>query len=193
MKSISVFCGSSLGRDPEFLNAARHLGKTLAEKDISLVYGGSKVGIMGVVADAALDCGGRVIGVLPRLLQRKEISHTGLTELILCETMHERKMKMFERSEGFIALPGGFGTLEEVVEILTWQQLGLHQFPIGFLNVRGFYNHLQLFFEQMVNSELLKPEHRTMAIFEDSVPALLQRMGSYQAPPVPKWLSEEST
>jgi uncharacterized protein (TIGR00730 family) len=144
MKSICVFCGSSNGDDPQFIETARNLGKALAESGITLVYGGANVGLMGAVADASLDSGGSVIGALPQFLQGKEIAHTGLTELILCETMHQRKTKMFELSQGFIALPGGFGTLEEVVEILTWQQLGLHKYPVGFLNVNGFFGPPQL-------------------------------------------------
>jgi len=151
------------------------------------------VGIMGAVADAVMANKGHVIGVLPKFLQTKEVAHTGLSELILVETMHERKTKMFQLSEGFIALPGGFGTLEEVVEILTWQQLGLHQYPVGFLNVEGYYDHLRLFFQQMEKSHLLRTDHLDMAIFNATVPGLLQDMRSYQPPEVPKWLHKSST
>jgi uncharacterized protein (TIGR00730 family) len=148
---------------------------------------------MCTVADAALERNGKVIGVLPKLLQDKEVAHNGLTELILCETMHERKTKMFELSEGFIALPGGFGTLEEVLEILTWQQLGLHGFPIGFLNINGYYNHLRLFFNEMESKELLKAENKNMALFSEDILGLLEQMTSYRAPDVAKWISKSFT
>lgn len=193
MKSLCVFCGSSFGDNPAFLQAARSLGRQLAEKEINLVYGGANVGLMGAVADSCLESGGKVVGVLPRFLQGKEIAHTNLTELIICETMHERKTKMFELSQGFIALPGGFGTLEEVVEILTWQQLGLHKWPVGFLNVDGFFDHLQMFFDEMERTKLLKPENKKMALFEGRVSDLLLTMDSYCAPEVTKWISKSSS
>ncbi|MBK7844448.1 MAG: TIGR00730 family Rossman fold protein [Bdellovibrionales bacterium] len=192
MKSLCIFCGSSSGNNPDFLKSARSLGQYLAENRITLIYGGANVGIMGVVADSTLESGGSVIGVLPKFLQGKEIAHTGLTELILCETMHERKMKMFELSHGFIALPGGFGTLEEVVEILTWQQLGFHKYPVGFLNIGGFFNHLKMFFDEMERTRLLRAENKKMALFGSSVPDLLKTMKSYKAPEVTKWISSSS-
>lgn len=188
MKSVCVFCGSSSGDDPAFIKTARLLGQTLAENQITLVYGGANVGLMGAVADAVLEHGGKVIGVLPKFLQGKEIAHQGLTELILCETMHERKTKMFELSEGFIALPGGFGTLEEVVEILTWQQLGLHQYPVAFVNVNGYYDHLRSFFNEMERTQLLKTENRNMALFADVVSEALTQMKSYRPINVEKWV-----
>jgi uncharacterized protein (TIGR00730 family) len=138
MKSISVFCGSSMGVDPVYISEAILLGKTLAERSIQLVYGGARIGLMGAVADSVLNNHGKVIGVLPYFLKSKEIAHDGLTELILVESMHERKMKMHDLCDGIIALPGGFGTLEELFEILTWGQLGLHKKPVGVLNVNGF-------------------------------------------------------
>jgi uncharacterized protein (TIGR00730 family) len=190
MKSVSVFCGSSFGNDPAFKLAAQELGAELAKKNVTLVYGGAQVGLMGTVADAVLDNGGKAIGVLPTLLNTKEIAHPRLTEFIACETMHERKMKMFERSEGFIALPGGFGTLEEVVEILTWGQLGLHRYPIAFLNVKGYYDHLKVMFEQMAKAELLKQEHLSTALFADNVTDLLKKMESYVPPALPKWIKD---
>lgn len=176
MKSVSVFCGSSMGSDPKFKEAAYTLGKSIADKGINLVYGGAKIGLMGVVADAALENGGRVIGVLPTVLNEREMAHTGLSELILCETMHERKTKMFELSEGFIALPGGFGTLEEISEILTWQQIGMHKFPVGLLNVDGYYNHLEQLFDHMEKQGLLTPENRKAAIFKNDVETLFKAM-----------------
>lgn len=193
MKSICVFCGSTPGNDPQFLTTARLLGKTLAEEKITLVYGGANVGLMGAVADAAMENGGRVIGVLPHFLQRKEVAHREITELILCETMHERKTKMFELSEGFIALPGGFGTLEEVVEILTWGQLGLHRHPTAFLNVNGYYDSLKALFNHMEQKELLKSENNQMALFGNSVEDVLKKMKNYKAPAVSKWITTSST
>lgn len=176
MKSICVFCGSNLGNGSIFVQTAQSLGTALAEQNITLVYGGSNVGLMGAVADAALKKGGSVIGVLPRFLQQKEIAHPGLSELILCETMHERKKKMFELSQGFMALPGGFGTLEEIIEILTWRQLGLHEFPIAFLNVQGFYDSLLQQFNRMESSDFLSTKNKRMAIFESDIPTLIQKM-----------------
>ena len=142
MTSISVFCGSSSGKDEKIIESAYRTGRVLAQQKIKLVYGGGKVGLMGKVAQGALDEGGLVIGVIPYFLKHKEVHHTGLTELILVETMHQRKLKMYELSEGVIMLPGGFGTFEEFFEILTWAQLGLHQNPMGILNVNGYYDKL---------------------------------------------------
>lgn len=189
MKSLCVFCGSSSGNNPEFIRSAQLLGQYLAENGITLIYGGANVGIMGAIADSTLENGGSVKGVLPKFLQGKEIAHTGLTELIICETMHERKIKMFELSQGFVALPGGFGTLEEVVEILTWQQLGFHKYPVGFLNIGGFFDHLRMFFDEMERTRLLKAENKKMALFGSSVLDLLNTMKSYKAPEVTKWIS----
>lgn len=193
MKSICVFCGSSSGNHPDFIDSGKKLGQVLAENKIALVYGGSNGGIMGAVADSVLEHGGQAIGVLPKFLQAKEIAHKGLSEFHLCETMHERKTKMFELSEGFIALPGGFGTLEEIVEILTWGQLGLHKHPMIFLNLNGYYDHLKKQFEVMEQSQLLKPENRSMALFVNTVDELLPAMRAYQAPNVSKWISKDKT
>lgn len=193
MKSVTVFCGSSFGNDAAFEATAEELGYALADKKIKLIYGGAKVGLMGTVADAELERGGEVIGLLPKLLMTKEIAHEGLTELILCESMHERKTKMFERSEGFVALPGGFGTLEEIIEILTWAQLGLHKYPMCFLNVNGYYDHLNHLFQQMEDSKLLKPENRQMAMFATSVAELFEKMNNYDPPVVGKWITKEQS
>jgi uncharacterized protein (TIGR00730 family) len=193
MKSLCVFCGSSFGNDPSFLDAAKELGRALAYEKITLVYGGANVGLMGSIADATLESGGRVIGVLPKFLQEKELAHKGLTDLVLCDSMHERKTKMYEISESFLALPGGFGTLEELSEVLTWQQLGLHRRPIGVLNVNGYYDHLESMFNVMLENQLLKAETRNMAIFDTSIPGLLAKMRSYVAPIVPKWIHKAST
>ena len=189
MKTICVFCGSSSGSNREYLVSARKLGHFFAHNKISLVYGGASVGLMGAVADSILAEGGRVIGVLPGFLQEKEIAHKKLSQLIVCNSMHERKQKMFELSDGFIALPGGFGTLEEILEMLTWQQLGLHKKPIGFLNVQGFFNNLKQLFNHMENEKLLKPENKQMALFAETIPELLDLMKKYRAPATSKWIS----
>ncbi len=193
MKSICVFCGSSLGSDSEFINAATEVGKLIAESKMTLVYGGANVGLMGAVASAALEAGGEVIGVMPKFLAGKEIAHKRLTKMILTESMHDRKTKMYELSEGFVALPGGYGTLEEVSELLTWQQLGLHKYPIGFLNVSGFYDHLNQFFAEMERSRLRDPDHREMALFSNNISDLLGSMSTYVAPDVTQWIEKGRT
>ncbi|MEO5890762.1 MAG: TIGR00730 family Rossman fold protein [Ferruginibacter sp.] len=188
MKRITVFCGSSLGHKEVFKNAAGLLGKALVQRKIDLVYGGAKVGLMGTIADAVLQEGGKVIGVLPRFLQAKELAHEGLTELVLTDSMHERKTKMNELSDGALALPGGFGTLEELFEMLTWGQLGLHKKPVGVLNVSGFYDSLDLFTQTMVDSGFLKEMNRDMLLIDKNIEQILDKMENYQAPDVVKWL-----
>ncbi|MDV7697713.1 TIGR00730 family Rossman fold protein [Chryseobacterium soli] len=191
MKSITVFCGSSFGSDEIFKNQAVLLGQTLAQQNIQLVYGGSDVGLMGAVADGALQEGGKVIGVLPRFLQSKEIAHTRLTELIVVETMHERKTKMNELCDGVIVLPGGYGTLEEFFEMITWAQLGLHQKPIGILNIDSFYDDLIKLLQNMVEKGFLKQVNQEMLLISDSVNELLEKMRNYKAPAVGKWISKD--
>ncbi|WGQ10974.1 TIGR00730 family Rossman fold protein [Pedobacter gandavensis] len=191
MKRITVFCGSSFGTEQEFETQAYLLGRTLAARNIGLVYGGANVGLMGTVADGAIENKGTVIGVLPRFLQNKEIAHHGLTELILVETMHERKTKMNELSDGVIALPGGFGTLEELFEMLTWAQLGLHKKPIAILNINGFYDELLALVETMVKKGFLKPVNQQMLLISDHIDDLLHKMTNYEAPAVGKWISKE--
>lgn len=193
MKSICVFCGSSSGNNPDFLAAAKNLGKSLAQNDITLIYGGAAIGMMGAVADAVLAHGGKAVGVIPEFLSRKEIRHQHLTELITVKSMHQRKQQMAELSEGFIALPGGFGTLEEVCEIITWSQLGLVRHPVGILNVNGFYKHLLLQFDHMVEQGYLKRENHQIVIHSDQVQDLLQKMDDYQPVSVPKWLDLSKT
>lgn len=190
MKRITVFCGSSFGTDKVFEEQAYLLGKTLATKTIGLVYGGANVGLMGAIADGALQNGGEVIGVLPYFLQSKEIAHTGLTELILVESMHERKTKMNELCDGVIALPGGFGTLEEFFEMLTWGQLGLHKKPIAILNIDGFYNSLLEMMQTMVNKGLLKDANHKMVLISHSIDELLDKMQNYKAPESGKWIAK---
>ena len=192
MKRITVFCGSSSGTDTIFLTQATILGQTLAKKNIELVYGGANVGLMGAVADGVLNHGGKVIGVLPIFLQSKELAHNNLTELILVDTMHERKTKMNDLCDGVIALPGGFGTLEELFEMLTWAQLGLHKKPIGILNTNGFYDALLVLIQTMVDKGFLKPSNQQMLLISDTIDELLVKMEKYQAPTVTKWINKET-
>jgi uncharacterized protein (TIGR00730 family) len=191
MKSVAIFCGSSSGSDDIYYSEAAMLGKILAQQKIQIVYGGAKVGLMGAVADGALKEGGLVIGVLPNFLKSKEIAHTGLTDLILVESMHERKLKMHELSDGIIALPGGFGTLEELFEMLTWSQLGLHKKPIGLLNVNGFYDALMQMLLTMVSQGFLKEINYNMLLVNPTIHDLIKRMKQYVAPIVGKWITED--
>lgn len=193
MKSITVFCGSSYGSEAIYEEQATILGKTLAQNGITLVYGGASVGLMGAVANAALEAGGKVIGVIPRFLNSREIAHIGLSELILVESMHERKAKMNELCEGVITLPGGFGTMEELFEMLTWAQLGLHQKPIGLLNTRGYYDALNYLVKTMEEQGFLKSVYRDMLLVSEDINDLLIKMKNYEAPEVPKWISKETT
>ena len=191
MKRITVFCASSFGTEKIYEEQAIALGKTLAEQNIELVYGGANVGLMGAVADGALNAGGKVIGVLPNFLRSKEIAHLGLTELILVESMHERKTKMNELCDGVIALPGGFGTLEELFEMLTWAQLGLHKKPIAILNVNGFYDALIELLQTMTEKGLLKEVNQKMLLVSDTIDDLLYQMKNYVAPTVGKWIDKK--
>lgn len=191
MKNITVFCGSSFGTDEIFREQAELLGKTLAKQNIGLVYGGANVGLMGAVADGALSENGTVIGVLPNFLRSKEIAHLGLTELILVESMHERKTKMNDLCDGVIALPGGFGTLEELFEMLTWAQLGLHKKPIAILNINGFYDALIELLKVMVEKGLLKDVNQEMLLVSDNIDDLLTKMKNYTPPTVGKWIDEK--
>lgn len=191
MKSIVVFCGSSEGSDAKYTTDAYNLGKTCAENGISLVYGGSKIGIMGQVAKGALEHDGKVIGVIPEFLKIREVFHDGLFNLIITKNMHERKLKMHELSEGIIMLPGGFGTLEEFFEMLTWSQLGLHQYPIGILNTNGFYDSLLEMMERMVEKGFVKQENLNTILVDDTIEGLLDQMNRYKPLPTPKWIQKE--
>src|SRR5829696_1126569 len=191
MKRVSVFCGSSLGTEEVFQKQAYLLGEILAAQKIGLVYGGANVGLMGAVADGVLSKGGEVIGVLPNFLQAKEIAHKNLTQLILVETMHQRKTTMNDLSDGVIALPGGFGTLEEFFEMLTWAQLGLHKKPIALLNVEGFFDSLKILFHTMVDKGFLKKINHEMLLISDDINDLLSQMKNYTAPSVTKWITKE--
>ena len=191
MKRITVFCGSSFGTDEIYKEQAALLGQTLAKQNIELVYGGANVGLMGVVADGCLNEGGKVIGVLPDFLRSKEIAHTGLTELILVESMHERKTKMNDLCDGVIALPGGFGTLDELFEMITWAQLGLHKKPIAILNINGFYDSLIELLQTMTDKGLLKEANQKMLLVSDDIEDLLDKMKNYVAPTVGKWIDKK--
>lgn len=190
MNAITVFCGSSSGRNTNFSTQAFALGSFLAEKKIKVIYGGAKIGLMGAVANGALQKNGQVIGVIPDFLKTKEVVHDSLTELITVQTMHERKTKMSDLADGFIILPGGFGTMEEFFEILTWAQLGLHKKPIGLLNVDGYYNALIDLFDNMMKEELIKQSNQSMVLIDDSIDSLYQQMTSYLPPKVKLWISE---
>lgn len=183
---IAVFCGSSSGNNPVYLEAARSLGKALARQQLDLVYGGAKVGLMGEVANSVIENGGRVFGVMPTALVEKEVAHQGLTELYIVKDMHERKSKMAELSDAFIAMPGGVGTMEEIFEAWTWAQLGYHQKPCCFLNVDGYYDHLLTFVDQMVSEGFLWETYRQMLQVSDSPQTLINLIESYQ-PPRTKW------
>lgn len=187
MRRICIFCGSSTGRNPIYAEQAAALGKLLAEREIGLVYGGASVGIMGAVADAVLAAGGEAIGVIPKHLVSAEVAHAGLTELHVTEDMHERKAKMAELSDAFLALPGGVGTLEELAEMWTWAQLGLHGKPIGLVDVAGFFRPLRDFVDHMVTEGFVRPQHRDMVFVDADPEVLLDAFAAYRPPVVPKW------
>jgi uncharacterized protein (TIGR00730 family) len=188
---LCVFLGSSTGRSPIYAETARAFGGLLARRGIGLVYGGGSVGLMGIIADGACAAGGEVIGVIPEALRARELDHQGLTELHVVRTMHERKALMAELSDGFVALPGGIGTFEELFEVWTWAQLGYHAKPCGLLNVNGFYDRMSEFVDHVVAEGFLKAEHRAMLIVEDKPEAMLATMATYLPPPTTKWLGED--
>jgi uncharacterized protein (TIGR00730 family) len=190
---LCVFCGSSTGLDPAFASAARALGTELARRDIGVVYGGGNVGLMGIVADAALAAGGDVIGVIPHALVARELAHESLTELHVVDSMHERKALMASLSDGFIALPGGFGTLEEFCEAVTWTQLGVHAKPCGLLNVAGFYDGLLAFLEHALAEEFLRPTHREIVVSNAHPVVLVDRVIAWRPPMVAKWIGRDET
>lgn len=193
LKRICVFCGSSPGSRPIYTESAVALAQCLVSRGLSIVYGGSKVGLMGALADAALSAGGEVIGVIPRGLVAKEVAHNGLTDLRIVSSMHERKALMADLSDGFIALPGGYGTLEEFCEILTWTQLGLHRKPCGILNVDAYYDHLLRLFDHAVAESFLKPSYREYVLAGTDPGALLDLMLSRHVPAVDKWIDRAET
>ncbi|HLW33407.1 MAG TPA: TIGR00730 family Rossman fold protein [Aequorivita sp.] len=191
LNTICVFCGSSDGNDPAITEAAKTLGEIFAQEDITLVYGAAKIGVMGTLAKSVLDNNGQVIGIIPEFLKMKEVVHLGLTELITTQNMHQRKMKMQEESDAFIALPGGMGTLEELFEIVTWLQLGLHKKPIGILNVNGFYDDLITLLENMVRKALLSQENFNLLLVDSDPKKLLVKMTNFERPDLTKWLNSD--
>lgn len=191
MKSIAVFCGSSSGTDSEILETSYLLGETLAKRNITLVYGASQLGIMGEVARGVLDANGQVLGIIPHFLKTKEIVHPSLSELIVTQNMHDRKVQMYDKSDGFIMLPGGFGTVDEFFEITTWGQLGLHTKPIGILNINGYFDHLLAYCNTMVTRGFLKQDHLNAVVVDATIDGLLEKMKHYKPLPAPQWLNKE--
>lgn len=192
LKAVCVYCGSNFNGDLQVRNAIKQLAETLVKQEIKLVYGGGSVGIMGVLANDVLDAGGEVIGVIPQFLMDKEVGHTGVTEMIVTENMHQRKQKMADLSDGFVILPGGFGTLEEFFEVLTWLQLGLHNKPIGVLNVNGFYDPLFAQMEMMVQHKFLKPANRDLVFNEADATILIDKMDHFSAIPDEVWFRDRN-
>ncbi|MFC4761559.1 LOG family protein [Dyella koreensis] len=190
--ALCVYCGSSPGGHPEYAEQARAFGTEMARRGITLIYGGGKVGLMGTVADAVLAGGGKVVGVIPRQLVEREVAHPNLTEMHVVETMHQRKTRMYELSDAFVALPGGFGTMDEMFEMLTWAQLGLHKYPCAFLDVRGYYRQLRGMMDHMVDERFVRPEQRDGVWFGDSMEKLFHWMEHYQGEYTPKWIDRSS-
>ncbi len=188
MKRLCVFCGSSAGSRPVYAEAARATGRLMAERGIGLVYGGGNVGLMGEVADAVLAAGGEVTGVIPHQLVEREVGHRGLTTLHVVGTMHERKALMADLADGFVALPGGFGTLDELCEVLTWSQLGIHAKPCGVLNVDGYFGALLALFDHAVAEGFVRPAHRALVLEATAPELLLERMAAFRAPSTEKWI-----
>ena len=191
MKNIAVFCGSSLGSNKNIIKQAKHVGASLVNNNIGLVYGGSKIGLMGTVVDEVLGSGGEALGIIPEFLKTKEIVHEGLTELIVTKNMHDRKVMMYERSDGFIIIAGGFGTMDELFENTTWGQLGLHSKPIGILNSSDYYSFLIMQFDRMVSEGFLTKESLNAVIVSDSIEDLLEEMKDFKPLPKPNWLNLE--
>ncbi len=188
LKKLAVYCGSSAGNSPKIKSEARRVGQFLAKGQIDLVFGAGKIGIMGLVVESVLENGGNAIGVIPEFLKHKEIVHLGLNQLITTKTMHERKQIMTDLSDGFVILPGGFGTMDEFFEVLTWSQLGLHQKPIGILNVDGYYDDLLQLFDKMVEKRILKKENQDLILVADNMPSLYEQMINFSPKATPKWL-----
>jgi uncharacterized protein (TIGR00730 family) len=190
LRSVTVYCGSNTGADPAYAEATRALARLVAGSGMRVVDGGGHVGLMGVLADAAMEAGGEVIGVMPQALIDREIGHRGLSELRVVGSMHERKALMAELGDAFVALPGGIGTLEELIEVYTWSQLGIHRKPLGVLNVNGYYDGLATFLDHAVEERFLRPQHRDVLAFEAEPEALLARLAGAEPPPLAKWLTE---
>jgi uncharacterized protein (TIGR00730 family) len=193
LSSVCVFCGSNAGADPAYEEAARQVGTGLAERGVRLVYGGGRVGLMGAIADAALAAGGEVVGVIPEQIVALEVGHRGVGDLRVVGSMHERKALMAELSDAFIALPGGIGTFEELFEIYTWAQLGLHRKPLGLLDVAGYYEPLTAMLDHAVTQQFLRPETRALLAVDDTLKALLDRFEDWAPPGLPRWIDREAT
>ncbi len=193
LRSVCVFCGSTAGEDARYLQAAATLGSVIASRGLRLVYGGSRLGLMGRLAESALEAGGEVIGVIPRALMNREVAHPGLAELVVTESMHQRKSEMVDRADAFIAAPGGLGTLEEFFEVLTWSQLGLHQKPCGLLDVRGYYKPLIRLLDHALQEGFIQEAHRRMILVDQEAIPLLDRIGRYVPPEVPQWIGQAET
>lgn len=191
MKSVCLYTGASPGARDEYRTAAKDVASEIARRGMTLVYGGGHVGLMGAAADAALSAGGKVVGVIPADIADREIEHRGLTELLVVDSMHERKMAMLKRADGMVALPGGLGTMEELFEVWTWNQLGFHQKPVGLLNVAGYYDHLLRFLDHMVDQRFVKDVHRELLLVDDDYNTLLDRMEAFEPPVVDKWLDSK--
>jgi uncharacterized protein (TIGR00730 family) len=189
---VCVYAGSSHGADPVYREAAAELAHTLVERSIGIVYGGGNVGLMGVVADTALAAGGEVIGVIPRSLLDREVAHGGLTEQRVVSSMHERKATMADLSDAFVALPGGIGTVEELVEVYTWTQLGLHAKPCALLNAGGYYDHLVRFLDHAVSERFLRQEHRDLLVVAERPGDLVERLERFEAPLLTKWIDRDT-
>ncbi len=192
-RRIAVFCGSATGRDPRHIATAQELGRALVARSVALVYGGGSIGLMGALADAVLDAGGEVIGVIPRTLWEREVGHRGLTDLRIVETMHERKAMMAELGDAFVALPGGLGTFEELFEAWTWSQLGLHRKPCAILDPTGYYGNLVTFLDNAVAAGFVDATNRAMLIVEREIPALFRRIATYEPPTVPRWIDKATS
>lgn len=180
MKRVAVFCGSSPGRTPAYLDLARAVGTTLAARGLGLVYGGGRMGLMGAVADAALDAGGEVIGVIPHALVKAELAHHGCTALEIVDTMHDRKARFTALADAFITIPGGIGTMEELWEVLSWAQLGYHNKPVGLLNMDGFYDHLLALFSHLINEGFVRPQHRDVMVVDATLEGLLEKLAAHE-------------
>ena len=193
MKSLAVFCGSRTGASDIYIEEAKKFGTELAQRKITLIYGGSSVGMMGTVANAIIEARGNVIGVMPKFLDQKERSHKNLSDLIIVDSMHERKAKMNDLADGFIALPGGPGTLEEFFEIFTWAQLGLHQKPLGLLNINHYFDPLVDLFNHMTNERFMEEKHRSMALVDDNAKGLLDQFSHFKPPIIKTYITEHQT
>lgn len=193
MKAVCVFCGSSSGATPVYRDAATTLGQEIARRGLRLVYGGGKVGLMGALADAVLEAGGEVVGVIPQSLVDKEVAHLGVSELVVVGTMHDRKARMADMADAFIAMPGGYGTFEEFCEVLTWTQLAVHDKPCGLLNVDGFYNPLLELFDRAMTDRFLRPEHRALVLTAETATGVLDGLAGWKPVKIEKWIDRRAT